>query len=98
MNADETEDRRRSCHPLTSPIEGPREGRVEEKLEKFKSPGEILTRDEDVLDTWFSVLGAVAVLDARLARKTPELAPTTRPYVPGDRFDIIFFLVGPDDG
>ncbi|MCB1480528.1 MAG: class I tRNA ligase family protein, partial [Rhodobiaceae bacterium] len=33
--------------------EGPWKAWVEEKLENFQ-PGEILTRDEDVLDTWFS--------------------------------------------
>jgi valyl-tRNA synthetase len=33
--------------------EGPWKAWVEDKLENFK-PGEILTRDEDVLDTWFS--------------------------------------------
>src|SRR5882672_2079272 len=34
-------------------LEGPWKAWVEDKLENFK-PGEILTRDEDVLDTWFS--------------------------------------------
>ena len=45
--------------------EGPWKAWVEDLLENFE-PGAILTRDEDVLDTWFS-LGAVAVLDAWLA-------------------------------
>ncbi|TKB13109.1 MAG: valine--tRNA ligase, partial [Mesorhizobium sp.] len=34
-------------------LEGPWKAWVEDKLENFQ-PGEILTRDEDVLDTWFS--------------------------------------------
>ncbi len=50
-------------------------------------------QDEDVLDTWFSS-GAVAVLDARLARTRP---PTSQAYYPTSLlitgFDIIFFWV-----
>jgi valyl-tRNA synthetase len=34
-------------------LEGPWKAWVEERLENFE-PGAILTRDEDVLDTWFS--------------------------------------------
>ena len=61
------------------------------KLENF-APGEILTRDEDVLDTWFSsALWPFSTLG--WPGSTPELAK----YYPTDvlvtGFDIIFFWV-----
>ena len=64
---------------------------VEDLLENFK-PGEILTRDEDVLDTWFSsALWPFSTLG--WPDKTPELET----YYPTDvlvtGFDIIFFWV-----
>ena len=64
---------------------------VEDLLENFK-PGEILTRDEDVLDTWFSsALWPFSTLG--WPDETPELAT----YYPTDvlvtGFDIIFFWV-----
>ncbi|MCX8997555.1 valine--tRNA ligase [Rhizobiaceae bacterium BDR2-2] len=71
--------------------EGPWKAWVQEKLENF-APGEILTRDEDVLDTWFSsALWPFSTLG--WPEETPELAryyPTTV-LVTG--FDIIFFWV-----
>ncbi|MDQ0457191.1 valine--tRNA ligase [Rhizobium paknamense] len=71
--------------------EGPWKAWVQEKLENF-APGEILTRDEDVLDTWFSsALWPFSTLG--WPDKTPELAR----YYPTDvlvtGFDIIFFWV-----
>ncbi|MFA7415281.1 MAG: valine--tRNA ligase [Rhizobium sp.] len=71
--------------------EGPWKAWVEEKLENF-APGEILTRDEDVLDTWFSsALWPFSTLG--WPGETPELAK----YYPTDvlvtGFDIIFFWV-----
>ncbi|MCM2472180.1 valine--tRNA ligase [Rhizobium sp. CG5] len=71
--------------------EGPWKAWVEEKLENFE-PGEILTRDEDVLDTWFSsALWPFSTLG--WPEQTPELAR----YYPTDvlvtGFDIIFFWV-----
>ncbi len=71
--------------------EGPWKAWVEEKLENFK-PGEILTRDEDVLDTWFSsALWPFSTLG--WPEQTPELAR----YYPTDvlvtGFDIIPFWV-----
>ncbi|MHB0950503.1 MAG: valine--tRNA ligase [Allorhizobium sp.] len=71
--------------------EGPWKAWVEEKLENF-APGEILTRDEDVLDTWFSsALWPFSTLG--WPGDTPELAK----YYPTDvlvtGFDIIFFWV-----
>ncbi|SCB56929.1 valyl-tRNA synthetase [Rhizobium aethiopicum] len=71
--------------------EGPMKAYVEDLLENFK-PGEILTRDEDVLDTWFSsALWPFSTLGwpdetAELARYYP-----TNVLVTG--FDIIFFWV-----
>jgi valyl-tRNA synthetase len=64
---------------------------VEDLLENMK-PGDILTRDEDVLDTWFSsALWPFSTLG--WPDKTPELAR----YYPTDvlvtGFDIIFFWV-----
>ena len=71
--------------------EGPWKAWVQEKLENF-APGEILTRDEDVLDTWFSsALWPFSTLG--WPGETPELAK----YYPTDvlvtGFDIIFFWV-----
>ena len=40
--------------------------------------GVTLTRDEDVLDTWFSS-GALALRHPRLARRTPPTSPATTP-------------------
>jgi valyl-tRNA synthetase len=71
--------------------EGPMKAYVEDLLENFR-PGEILTRDEDVLDTWFSsALWPFSTLG--WPDRTPELAT----YYPTDvlvtGFDIIFFWV-----
>ncbi|WP_412049047.1 valine--tRNA ligase [Hoeflea sp. Naph1] len=71
--------------------EGPWKAWVEEKLENFK-PGEILTRDEDVLDTWFSsALWPFSTLG--WPDKTPELARYYQTDVLVTGFDIIFFWV-----
>ncbi|MET0173440.1 MAG: valine--tRNA ligase, partial [Agrobacterium vaccinii] len=71
--------------------EGPWKAWVEEKLENFK-PGEILTRDEDVLDTWFSsALWPFSTLG--WPDKTPELARYYPTNVLVTGFDIIFFWV-----
>jgi len=64
---------------------------TEEEAQK-QAPGKKLTRDEDVLDTWFSsALWPMSTLG--WPEKTPELAK----YYPGDvlvtGFDIIFFWV-----
>ena len=71
--------------------EGPWKAWVEERLENYE-PGSILTRDEDVLDTWFSsALWPFSTLG--WPEKTKELAT----YYPTDvlvtGFDIIFFWV-----
>src|SRR5690606_6110177 len=71
--------------------EGPWKAWVEEKLENYR-PGDILTRDEDVLDTWFSsALWPFSTLG--WPDETPELGT----YYPTDvlvtGFDIIFFWV-----
>ncbi len=71
--------------------EGPWKGWVQEKLENFQ-PGEILTRDEDVLDTWFSsALWPFSTLG------WPEQTPELQRYYPTSvlvtGFDIIFFWV-----
>ncbi|MFA1624478.1 valine--tRNA ligase [Rhizobium mongolense] len=71
--------------------EGPMKAYVEDLLENFK-PGEILTRDEDVLDTWFSsALWPFSTLG--WPEQTPELARyyPTKVLVTG--FDIIPFWV-----
>ena len=53
-------------------MKGPWKAWVEDKLENFK-PGEILMRDDDVLDTWFSsALWPFSTLG--WPDKTPELA------------------------
>ena len=72
-------------------LEGPWKAWVEDKLENYK-PGEILTRDEDVLDTWFSsALWPFSTLG--WPDETPELKTwyPTSTLVTG--FDIIFFWV-----
>ncbi len=71
--------------------EGPWKAWVQEKLENFQ-PGEILTRDEDVLDTWFSsALWPFSTLG--WPDKTPELARYYPTNVLVTGFDIIFFWV-----
>jgi valyl-tRNA synthetase len=71
--------------------EGPWKAWVEDKLENFL-PGEILTRDEDVLDTWFSsALWPFSTLG--WPDKTPELARYYPTNVLVTGFDIIFFWV-----
>ena len=71
--------------------EGPWKAWVEEKLENFK-PGEILTRDEDVLDTWFSsALWPFSTLG--WPERTPELETYYQTDVLVTGFDIIFFWV-----
>jgi valyl-tRNA synthetase len=71
--------------------EGPMKALVEDKLENMK-PGEILTRDEDVLDTWFSsALWPFSTLG--WPEKTPELARYYQTDVLVTGFDIIFFWV-----
>jgi valyl-tRNA synthetase len=71
--------------------EGPWKAWVEEKLENF-APGEILSRDEDVLDTWFSsALWPFSTLG------WPEITPALERYYPTSvlvtGFDIIPFWV-----
>ncbi|MGV3552678.1 valine--tRNA ligase [Rhizobium sp.] len=71
--------------------EGPMKALVEDKLENMR-PGEILTRDEDVLDTWFSsALWPFSTLG--WPEKTPELARYYQTDVLVTGFDIIFFWV-----
>ncbi|NTE65142.1 valine--tRNA ligase [Agrobacterium tumefaciens] len=71
--------------------EGPWKAWVEEKLENF-APGEILTRDEDVLDTWFSsALWPFSTLG--WPEQTPELAHYYPTNVLVTGFDIIPFWV-----
>ncbi|BCH62940.1 valine--tRNA ligase [Agrobacterium vitis] len=71
--------------------EGPMKAFVEDKIENFK-PGEILTRDEDVLDTWFSsALWPFSTLG--WPEKTPEVARYYPTNVLVTGFDIIFFWV-----
>jgi valyl-tRNA synthetase len=72
-------------------LEGPWKAWVEEKLENFK-PGEILTRDKDVLDTWFSsALWPFSTLG--WPDETPELKTYYQTDVLVTGFDIIFFWV-----
>ena len=71
--------------------EGPMKALVEDLIENFR-PGEILTRDEDVLDTWFSsALWPFSTLG------WPEETRELERYYPTDvlvtGFDIIFFWV-----
>ncbi|WP_377288585.1 valine--tRNA ligase [Rhizobium sp. SG2393] len=71
--------------------EGPWKAWVEEKIENFR-PGEILTRDEDVLDTWFSsALWPFSTLG--WPHETPELEKYYQTDVLVTGFDIIFFWV-----
>lgn len=71
--------------------EGPWKAWVEEKLENF-APGEILTRDEDVLDTWFSsALWPFSTLG--WPKETPDLDRYYQTDVLVTGFDIIFFWV-----
>ncbi|MCO5158196.1 MAG: valine--tRNA ligase [Aquamicrobium sp.] len=72
-------------------LEGPWKAWVEEKLENFE-PGDILTRDEDVLDTWFSsALWPFSTLG--WPEKTKELETYYQTDVLVTGFDIIFFWV-----
>lgn len=72
-------------------LEGPWKAWVEDKLENFK-PGEILVRDEDVLDTWFSsALWPFSTLG--WPDETPELKTYYQTDVLVTGFDIIFFWV-----
>ncbi|MER9657385.1 valine--tRNA ligase [Mesorhizobium sp. M0152] len=72
-------------------LEGPWKAWVEDKLENFQ-PGEILTRDEDVLDTWFSsALWPFSTLG--WPDQTPELARYYPTNVLVTGFDIIPFWV-----
>ena len=72
-------------------LEGPWKAWVEDKLENFK-PGEILTCDEDVLDTWFSsALWPFSTLG--WPDQTPELKTYYQTDVLVTGFDIIFFWV-----
>ena len=71
--------------------EGPMKALVEDLLENFR-PGEILSRDEDVLDTWFSsALWPFSTLG------WPDDTRELRTYYPTNvlvtGFDIIFFWV-----
>ncbi|MGV2098933.1 valine--tRNA ligase [Rhizobium sp. 21-4511-3d] len=71
--------------------EGPWKAWVQDKIENFQ-PGEILTRDEDVLDTWFSsALWPFSTLG--WPEKTPELARYYPTNVLVTGFDIIPFWV-----
>ena len=72
-------------------VDTPWKAWVEDKLENFK-PGEILERDEDVLDTWFSsALWPFSTLG------WPEETRELKTYYPTNTlvtgFDIIFFWV-----
>jgi valyl-tRNA synthetase len=71
--------------------EGPWKAWVEDRLENF-APGDILTRDEDVLDTWFSsALWPFSTLG--WPDETPELDTYYPTSVLVTGFDIIFFWV-----
>ncbi|WP_176083082.1 valine--tRNA ligase [Martelella sp. HB161492] len=71
--------------------EGPWKAWIEERLENFE-PDQILTRDEDVLDTWFSsALWPFSTLG--WPDETPELARYYPTSVLVTGFDIIFFWV-----
>ena len=75
--------------------EGPWKAWVEEQLENFE-PGEILTRDEDVLDTWFSsALWPFSTLG--WPDKTPELDDLLPDRRAGDRLRHHLLLGRPDD-
>ncbi|MET3599875.1 valine--tRNA ligase [Martelella mangrovi] len=71
--------------------EGPWKAWVEEQLENFE-PGNILTRDEDVLDTWFSsALWPFSTMG--WPEETPELARYYPTSVLITGFDLIFFWI-----
>ncbi len=71
--------------------EGPWKAWVEERLEDF-APGDLITRDEDVLDTWFSsALWPFSTLG--WPEETPELERYYPTSVLVTGFDIIFFWV-----
>jgi valyl-tRNA synthetase len=72
-------------------VDTPWQAWVEDQLENFQ-PGNILTRDEDVLDTWFSsALWPFSTLG------WPDQTPELKTYYPTSvlvtGFDIIFFWV-----
>ncbi|MGB6116928.1 MAG: valine--tRNA ligase [Mesorhizobium sp.] len=72
-------------------LEGPWKAWVQERLENA-DPGAILTRDEDVLDTWFSsALWPFSTLG--WPEKTKELETYYQTDVLVTGFDIIFFWV-----
>ncbi|APH71903.1 valine--tRNA ligase [Aquibium oceanicum] len=72
-------------------VDTPWKGWVEDKLENF-APGEILVRDEDVLDTWFSsALWPFSTLG--WPDETEELKTYYPTSVLVTGFDIIFFWV-----
>jgi valyl-tRNA synthetase len=72
-------------------LEGPWKAWVEDQLENYE-PGKILTRDEDVLDTWFSsALWPFSTLG--WPEKTKELDTYYQTDVLVTGFDIIFFWV-----
>ncbi|MEX0953749.1 MAG: valine--tRNA ligase [Rhizobiaceae bacterium] len=72
-------------------VDTPWKSWVEDRLENFQ-PGEILTRDEDVLDTWFSsALWPFSTLG--WPDETPELKRYYQTDVLVTGFDIIFFWV-----
>jgi valyl-tRNA synthetase len=72
-------------------VDTPWKSWVEDKLENFE-PGDILTRDEDVLDTWFSsALWPFSTLG--WPDETPELKTYYQTDVLVTGFDIIFFWV-----
>ncbi|BCH33100.1 valine--tRNA ligase [Mesorhizobium sp. L-8-10] len=72
-------------------LDGPWKAWVEDQLENFE-PGNILTRDEDVLDTWFSsALWPFSTLG--WPDQTPELKTYYQTDVLVTGFDIIFFWV-----
>jgi valyl-tRNA synthetase len=72
-------------------LEGPWKAWVEDQLENFE-PGKILTRDDDVLDTWFSsALWPFSTLG--WPEKTPELDTYYQTDVLVTGFDLIFFWV-----
>jgi valyl-tRNA synthetase len=75
--------------------EGPMKAYVEDLLENFK-PGEILTRDEDVLDTWFSsALWPFSTLG--WPDKTPELEALLSDQRAGHRLRHHLLLGRPHD-
>lgn len=72
-------------------VDTPWKGWVQDKLDNYK-PGEILERDEDVLDTWFSsALWPLSTLG--WPDETPELKTYYPTSVLVTGFDIIFFWV-----